>query len=543
MSDKVNMDLTGLEINRRIDKAKLLKGNSCSLRRYKSTNYHEIVSVVDELYDEMVQVCDLNLSRKSSSDKLKYHIEFFILNLYKTYCNDPARVISYSRNRSTYSDKKSMYKRKFGLSFRYSVEAGMGVINFLEKKGYIETFSFMHNKARGGSSYQSRMRATPKFIELIEDKYEVTAAMLELDRSKDETVIVKGLKPKDVWIMEPNEYGRMARKKKKRKRKICKTPDTPLVREMRKNLKVINDVMDKAEITLDISEEELKVLNARMLDELDPYKQAIDFSRKHVYRVFLDRRLDRGGRFFGPWYQNIPKEYRPRIMINGAPTLELDYSSLHPYLLYFIAKKKPPKDGLYNLDGYSNDTRKFRKALFLRMINCESRLEAKGAVRRDAFEKNKLVVPAQFGKLQDKDLDPLIDAYLKKHKQLEDYIFKVKGIGNVLQYIDSQIAEHILLYFAKQGIPVLPIHDSFRVDARLYQKLEEIMRQVISQNFGSYIPITNDDLEPLMTRIQDILTERLAEGDEELERNLTADVIEMSSRLDKLKTMKVSVKN
>ena len=195
------------------------------------------------------------------------------------------------------------------------------------------------------------------------------------------------------------------------------------------------------------------------------------------------------------------------------------------------------------MDGYSDYTRKFRKAVLLRMINSESRLDAKGAVRRDAFEKNKLVVPAQFGKLQDKDLDPLIDAYLEKHKQLEDYIFKVKSIGTILQNIDSQIAEHVLLYFAKQGIPVLPIHDSFRVDARLYQKLEEIMRQVISQNFGSYIPITNDDLEPLMTRIQDILTERLAEGDEELERNLTADVIEMSSRLDKLKAMKVSVKN
>jgi hypothetical protein len=100
MNDKVNMDLTGLEINRRIDKAKLLKGNSCSLRRYKSTNYPEIASVVNDLFEEMVQVCDLNLSRKSSCDKLRYHIEFFILNLYKTYCNDPTRVISYSRNRS-----------------------------------------------------------------------------------------------------------------------------------------------------------------------------------------------------------------------------------------------------------------------------------------------------------------------------------------------------------------------------------------------------------------------------------------------------------
>ena len=134
----------------------------------------------------------------------------------------------------------------------------------------------------------------------------------------DETVIVKGLKPKDIWALEPNENGRMVRKKKKRKRKICKTPDTPLVREIRANLKVINELMDKADITLDISEEELKALNAIMLDDPDPYKQAVDFSRKHLYRVFLDRRFDRGGRFFGPWYQNIPKDYRQYILIDGS---------------------------------------------------------------------------------------------------------------------------------------------------------------------------------------------------------------------------------
>jgi hypothetical protein len=144
------MDISGLEVNRRIDKAKLLRGNSCSLKRYKTTNYPEITSVVDDLFEEMVQVYDLNLSRKSSSDKLRYHIEFFILNLYKTYCNDPARVISYSRNRSKYSDKKSMYKRKFCLSFRYSVEAGKGVVNFLEQQGYIETFSFQNDRNRPG---------------------------------------------------------------------------------------------------------------------------------------------------------------------------------------------------------------------------------------------------------------------------------------------------------------------------------------------------------------------------------------------------------
>ena len=99
----------------------------------------EVLSVVDYLYDEMVMALGLKLIRISSIKKLKYHIEFFLLNLFKTYCNDPTKVIAYSRARDDFSDKKSIYKRKFGLSFRYSVEKGKGVINFLERQGYIKT--------------------------------------------------------------------------------------------------------------------------------------------------------------------------------------------------------------------------------------------------------------------------------------------------------------------------------------------------------------------------------------------------------------------
>jgi hypothetical protein len=60
--------------------------------------------------------------RTSSLAKLKYHMEFFVINLYKVYCNDPLRVIAYSRDKNEYSDKRSSDVKKFGLSFRYSVE-------------------------------------------------------------------------------------------------------------------------------------------------------------------------------------------------------------------------------------------------------------------------------------------------------------------------------------------------------------------------------------------------------------------------------------
>jgi hypothetical protein len=148
--------------DQRFEKARELR-NSTPLKRYKTSNYPEVLAVVDCLFNEMVSQLELDLSRKSSAQKLKHHIEFFVLNLYKVHSNDPTKVIAYSRDRNAYSGKKSKYK-KYGMSFRYSVDEGKHgkpVIAFLEKGGYIETFSFQHDKSNPDNSFQSRMSAAP----------------------------------------------------------------------------------------------------------------------------------------------------------------------------------------------------------------------------------------------------------------------------------------------------------------------------------------------------------------------------------------------
>jgi hypothetical protein len=85
-----------LDKDRKYNKARELR-NSTPLRKYKSLNSPEVISVVDHLYDEMVGVYGLSLIRSSSIKNLRHHIEFFVLNLYKVYCNDPTKVIAYSR--------------------------------------------------------------------------------------------------------------------------------------------------------------------------------------------------------------------------------------------------------------------------------------------------------------------------------------------------------------------------------------------------------------------------------------------------------------
>ena len=108
----------------------------------------------------------------------------------------------------------------------------------------------------------------------------------------------------------------------------------------------------------------------------------------------------------------------------------------------------------------------------------------------------KVTIPEELGNLEDKYLDPLLDKFIEKHKLIKDDLFK--GYGNVLMYIDSQIAEKVLLYFAHKNVPVLALHDGFRIDSRLFEELKQVMHEIIYVNFKRYIPLSNDDLQPLM---------------------------------------------
>jgi hypothetical protein len=163
--------------DKKFNKAKELS-NTFSLRKYKTSNYPEVTNVVDHLFNEMVNVYRLSLTRPSSIKNLNHHIEFFVLNLYKAYCIDPTKVIPYSRDRSAYSGKKPRYKNKFGLSFRYSVEGiktgGKPVVTFLEKQGYIVNFNFQHDKANPNNSYQNRRLESMGLSQLSASGYTFT---------------------------------------------------------------------------------------------------------------------------------------------------------------------------------------------------------------------------------------------------------------------------------------------------------------------------------------------------------------------------------
>ncbi|WP_157085309.1 hypothetical protein [Methylobacterium sp. Leaf99] len=65
----------------------------------------------------------------------------------------------------------------------------------------------------------------------------------------------------------------------------------------------------------------------------------------------LDIRWDLNGRLFGGYWQNLRKDRRQHLRINGEPISDLDYKNAFARLAYIHMDQKPPEGDLYDLTG------------------------------------------------------------------------------------------------------------------------------------------------------------------------------------------------
>jgi hypothetical protein len=107
---------------------------------------------------------------------------------------------------------------------------------------------------------------------------------------------------------------------------------------------------------------------------------------RSYYRVF-NGDLRHGGRGYGPWWQNVPSTLRPKLLINGEPTVELDFACCQPRLMFACVGLPDPLHGqirtadpaldLYTIKGLARDT---VKLALLIMTNAASLPSARRAL-------------------------------------------------------------------------------------------------------------------------------------------------------------------
>jgi hypothetical protein len=254
------------------------------------------------------------------------------------------------------------------------------------------------------------------------------------------------------------------------------------------NMAKINTSLKRCWIDLDLpTEEDWRELEKLMSERKRKDRpKFIDFTQKQLYRVFHDKEFRTGGRFYGGWWQTIPKHYRQHIIINGKPTIELDYSVLHPTILYAekgIMLDRDAYSGLFDYDKY-----KFTPDKKSDISEKEQKLKS----MRDLYKKlfNALVNssketerPPKRTKISHTGLKwvEIKERIYELHAPIRDQF--CSGAGMRLMNHDSYLAEQVMTHFAVHGVPVLPVHDSFIMHHEYEEELLEVMKIYFKKRF------------------------------------------------------------
>jgi hypothetical protein len=221
---------------------------------------------------------------------------------------------------------------------------------------------------------------------------------------------------------------------------------------------------------LDYRDTAWSVRMRRSLAQLNEALRSTDISdnvASPLVRIF-NRNFQRGGRFYaqGGGWQSMKKEARKQIAIAGESVVEIDYKTLHPAILYAKAGAPLPKD-CYAIDDWP---RPLVKIALLVLINAKNRTAARLAIaHHDTMAAH--AVPGSQEAIA--AAARLIDDVKRVHRPIAWAFHADKGAE--LMNIDSHLAETVMHLMLRQGVVVLPVHDSFLVPASKAELLEEAM--------------------------------------------------------------------
>lgn len=409
----------------------------------------EVNSFVNEIYNELTSI-------RGNERINKKLLKVLLLDLYVAWCADPTLMIMFSRDNNAYVAGSRYNEIKISKKIR-------DIVDVLEQHGIIcQKLGFQDRVANVG--FQSRLWASDwlkqKFSEARFDKF---ATCIHESR---ESIIQRDENKNNV------DY-----------------EDTPETMKMRSLLTDYNALLDKTHI--DISDLEEPVIRIKKQGKKRGFVLQIDQKSKFVTRIFNEERWDKGGRFYGGWWQRCPKQFREMITLDHYATAELDYSGLHIVILYAQeginywaeVSEDPYRLGINDFDP-EIDLRKAAKLLLLTAINAGDEKKTFGAFRNQADKGS----PEK--RLTDEQLKALLGALRRKHGPISHKI--ASGAGIDLMYVDSQITEKLIERFTYHyRCPILTVHDSYIVPFGYDRILHEEMEQAFEQVTG----VTNVNLE------------------------------------------------
>lgn len=225
-------------------------------------------------------------------------------------------------------------------------------------------------------------------------------------------------------------------------------------------------------------------------------EECYDIQLKKVYN---NSSFEQGGRSFviGDGAKIMERGIRPKIRIDGEPTVEIDFKSLHPRIAATLDGIELDVDFdpyAITLPNYEDRTcRYFGKFASLILLNSGISVDPKGVAswwesRRNLA--NMMFVEGVVPKLVEEgkcpkfiDYTAIIEAIVERNDYIRLWFHEPKGL--LLQNIDSKIMDLVIGHFNSIGEVIIPVHDSIIVKERFKDEGIEVMRGCFEQVLGS----------------------------------------------------------
>lgn len=382
------------------------------------------------------------------------------------------RFVSYSRSKAWWISEKAAFLRNSGLTLQRVTTA----VTALERRGLIE-----HDKALpspGGSGFQSRLRAAPHAF------------------GNSEALWVEAVGP--TLILRDDDKVPMP------------LPDVDLVRRYQRQLDDMNGMLDGIDIGGPlIRPGGLCDTGRGPLLRVGPII---------LRRIFCNGSLRLGGRYYAT-FQNLPKDVRATLTIDGEVVASHDHRSLHPRLIYAHAGHILPDD----FDAYTcivdaghgeGWTRGLVKVAFNVLVNAStpdaarSRIafqlalhhgdEVLAAGAEASHKAARAVAWRTIGQRYGDEAARLIDTIRVWHAPIARYF--ASGFGVRLQFIDSQMAANVTKRLARQGIRSLPVHDEHIAAAPHHGRVREAMQDTLQNTLQKLAGKVSAPVTGVLTR-------------------------------------------
>lgn len=257
-------------------------------------------------------------------------------------------------------------------------------------------------------------------------------------------------------------------------RELVEYRDTAATRDQRDTMRGLNTFLAQADITF-----------------VDDGLGVVDVHNRVQRRRFLcdaegqpDTNL--GGRLYGGSWQNLKRDRRGNIRIEGEPVTLLDYSAMAPRLAYANVGAEPPPGDIYSLPGLHPRHRDAVKKAFNTLL-CDAFIRKRGWPDPQDGDPR---LPSAWSVPRFKA------ALVERHPALSCCLGQ--GLAKAFQNRESNILIEVMKEMKFRGIPVLTIHDGLLCPSSKASEARVVMKEIAQSITSASFPVS---VNPLLTAV------------------------------------------